>query len=151
MIDELSTLKDSFRKLELPAGLLQAYRQPPADPARCVFALTTQTISADLRTMVTPCQLGGEPDCRQCGCVAAAAMEAVSRHRLPIGIRAGAIFRISRALGLYLKTFRDAGPTQFNPRWEGALRTGASLPARNPIAHPGRRHSLERDAPKMRA
>jgi sulfatase maturation enzyme AslB (radical SAM superfamily) len=107
VINELFVLKDAFTKLELPSGLLQAYRQPPAHPGRCVFARTTQTISADLRTVVTPCQLGGKPDCRQCGCIAAAAMEAVNRHRLPIGIRTGAIYDTSRALGLKLKALRS--------------------------------------------
>jgi hypothetical protein len=107
-IDELSALQDVFHKLELPRGLLQAYRQPPSGPGRCVFSQTTQTISADLKTIVTPCQLGGEPDCRQCGCIASAAMEAVRRHRLPIGIRTGIIYDISRAVGLRLKAMRDA-------------------------------------------
>ena len=109
VINELSLLKDEFHKLELPAGLLEAYRRPPSSPSRCVFALTTQTISTDLRTVVTPCQLGGQPDCRQCGCIASAAMEAVSRHRLPFGIRTGAVFNISRAVGLRLKTLRGGG------------------------------------------
>jgi hypothetical protein len=54
VIVELSALKDAFRKLELPTALLKAYRRPPLDPGRCVFALTTQTISVDLRTVVTP-------------------------------------------------------------------------------------------------
>jgi organic radical activating enzyme len=108
VIGELSALKDLYPKLELPAALLQAYRCPPAGPGRCVFALTTRTVSADLTTVVTPCQLGGNPDCRQCGCIASAAMEAVSRHRLPLGIRTGAIYEVSRAIGLYLNALRGA-------------------------------------------
>jgi sulfatase maturation enzyme AslB (radical SAM superfamily) len=106
VIDELASLAGEFPKLELPPGLLQVYREPPPSPRRCVFALTTQTISADLRTRVTPCQLGGSPDCHQCGCIAAAGLEAVSRHRLPGGIRTGMIFNLSRALGLQLKELR---------------------------------------------
>jgi sulfatase maturation enzyme AslB (radical SAM superfamily) len=82
VIDELSLLKDRFRKLELPPGALGAYRRPPADPTCCVFARTTQTFSADLSSRMTPCQLGGRPDCHQCGCIAAAGLEAVSRHLL---------------------------------------------------------------------
>jgi len=107
VIRELSLLKDVFAKLELPAGLLQAYRKPPNHPGLCVFARTTQTISADLSTTIKPCQLGGKPDCSQCGCIAAAAMEAVNRHRLPIGIRTGVIYDLSRALGLKLKALRS--------------------------------------------
>lgn len=107
VIDELAVLKDSCRKLELPEGLLQAYRRPPSDPGRCVFALTTHTVSADLETVVTPCQFGGEPDCRQCGCIASAALEAVNRHRLPLGIRTGAIYDVSRAVGRRIQAVRD--------------------------------------------
>ncbi len=116
VISELAVLKDSFPKLELPTSLLQAYRQPPADPNRCMFALTTQTISVDLKTKVTPCQIGGKPDCRQCGCVAAAAMEAVNRHRLPIGLRTGAIYGVSRALGFCLRGWREAQSSLLLPR-----------------------------------
>ena len=109
VIDELSVIRQSFHKLELPPSLLQSYKHPPADPSRCVFAQTTQTISVDFRTKVTPCQLGGMPDCSQCGCIAAAAMEAVNRHRLPIGLRAGSIYGISREFGLYLRRLIDSG------------------------------------------
>ncbi len=116
VIDELSFYGDQFCKLDLPASVLHAFRRPPSDPADCVFAQTTQTISADLRTRVTPCQLGGRPDCGQCGCIAAAGLEAVSRHRLPIGIRAGTIFSLSRALGLRLKKLRSIGFTQSLPQ-----------------------------------
>ncbi len=104
VIDELSQLRNEFPKLELPNGLLTAYRTPPSSPGRCVFALTTQTISADLKTVVKPCQLGGRPDCAQCGCIAAAALEAVNRHRLPLGIRTGTIYEISRGLGLWFRS-----------------------------------------------
>ena len=110
VIDDLAVLRDAFPKLELPHGLLQAYRQPPLHPDRCVFASTTQTISADLKTPVTPCQLGGKPDCRQCGCIAAAAMEAVNRHRLPIGVHTGAIYEVSRTLGRRLKDLHGINP-----------------------------------------
>ena len=108
VIDELFLLKDSFRKLELPPGLLQAYKHPPSHPGHCVFAQTTQTISVDLKTRVTPCQLGGTPDCSRCGCIAAAAMEAINQHRLPFGLKAGTIYGISRELGLYIKGLINA-------------------------------------------
>ncbi len=124
VIEELSVLRKMFPKLELPPGLLQALRKPPSHPSRCVFALTTHTISADLETVVTPCQLGGNPDCKQCGCIASAAMEAVSRHRLPIGIRAGAIYFASRAVGLRLKALQgfnfDSEDSRMDPAPRGS-------------------------------
>ena len=34
---------------------------PPSNPSECIFARTTETISADLTTQITPCQFGGTP------------------------------------------------------------------------------------------
>ena len=34
------------------------------------FAQATACVSADLRTPITPCQFGGQPDCSSCGCMA---------------------------------------------------------------------------------
>lgn len=111
LIDELLWLRTQFPKLELPPSVLNAYKRPPSNPSRCIFALTTQTISADLKTGVRPCQLGGKPDCQQCGCVAAAALEAVGRYRLPIGVRTGTVFKLSRTLGLKWRNLRTASST----------------------------------------
>ncbi len=147
VIGELSALKDIFPKLELPTGMLQAFRQPPSDPGRCVFALTTQSISADLETVVTPCQLGGKPDCRQCGCIASAAMEAVSRHRLPIGISAGAIYCVSRSVGLRLKALRGADFTlDDRDSWMEPGRRSTTLRQTRPISrHQASREEQERE------
>jgi MoaA/NifB/PqqE/SkfB family radical SAM enzyme len=144
VIVELSALKDAFRKLELPTALLKAYRRPPLDPGRCVFALTTQTISVDLRTVVTPCQLGGTPDCHQCGCIASAAMEAVSRHRLPIGLQTGTVYNLSRALGIRLKTLRDPDFTTFPLRSANAIHSSTRHTAQDAIPGVGQ-------APEIRA
>lgn len=127
VIDDLSTLKNLCRKLELPEGLLQAYRQPPNEPDKCVFALTTRTVSADLKTAVTPCQLGGDPDCRQCGCIASAALEAVNRHRLPLGIRTGVIYKISRIVGHGVQKQREVRLSGRPRRRAGVDAGGAHL------------------------
>jgi organic radical activating enzyme len=106
IIAELDQLRRGYPKLELPSGMLSAFRNPPSSPDRCVFALSTRTISADLETVVKPCQLGGNPDCSQCGCIAAAGMEAVNQHRLIWGIRTGAIYDVSRKWGLMMRRIR---------------------------------------------
>ncbi len=126
VIDELGALNDSFGKLELPGSVLDGYRHPPRNPGRCVFALTTRTLSADLRTAVEPCQLGGSPDCAQCGCIAAAAMEAVRRHRLPLGLRTGTIYDLSRKAGSWVRALRrpDA-PPPLARRPAATVRTGS--------------------------
>jgi sulfatase maturation enzyme AslB (radical SAM superfamily) len=99
VIEELRRIRTRFPKLQLPDGMLDMYRTPPTSPDRCVFAQTTACISADLQQRITPCQYGGNPDCANCGCVASAGMEAIARHRLPGGIRVGAIFNASLRIG----------------------------------------------------
>jgi hypothetical protein len=79
--------------------ILQAYTEPPASPDDCLFARTTTTISADLKTKITPCQFGGAPDCSNCGCLASAGLAAVGRYRLLGVIPIESIFGTSVAIG----------------------------------------------------
>ncbi|HSL22246.1 MAG TPA: radical SAM protein [Vicinamibacterales bacterium] len=108
VVAELHRLRPLFAKLDLPEGLIRAYAAPPAEPATCTFARTTACYSADLATHVTPCQLGGRPDCANCGCVASAALEAVAQHRLPGSIRVGSIFEWSMRVGTVVNRARHA-------------------------------------------
>jgi MoaA/NifB/PqqE/SkfB family radical SAM enzyme len=106
VVEELMRLRPLFPKLDLPRGLLQAYLAPPTEPAKCTFARTTTCYSADLTSHVTPCQLGGRPDCGNCGCVASAALEAVAQHHLPGNIRVGAIYEASLRIGAAMNRLR---------------------------------------------
>lgn len=106
-IDTLLRLRREFPKLEMPEGLLAVYRVPPQTPHSCMFARTTRTIAADLERIISPCQLGGTPDCSQCGCFASAALGAVDRHRLLPGLRVGMIYSLSYRLGQWLKRVRS--------------------------------------------
>jgi len=81
-IAEMMLLRKAFPKLDMPEGMIRQFSAPPRQPGECVFALTTQTISADLKTRVVPCQFGGDPDCSSCGCVASMALGAVAAHKL---------------------------------------------------------------------
>jgi len=99
VVRDLLELRARYPKLDLPEGLLRVYLDPPDSPDDCVFAGTTETISADLVTRVTPCQFGGDPDCSECGCIASAGLKAVARHRLPGGLRVGAIYERSLKIG----------------------------------------------------
>ena len=99
VVDDLLRLRTIYPKLRMPKGMIEAYVAPPHSPRECVFALTTACVSADLETRITPCQFGGNPDCANCGCIASAALAAVARHRLPGGIRVGAIFERSFHIG----------------------------------------------------
>ena len=95
VIEELRRLRPIAPKLEMYDGALEAYTRPPASPAECAFARTTECLSADLTRRIVPCQFGGNPDCANCGCIASASLEAIARHRLPGGIPVRAIFDAS--------------------------------------------------------
>lgn len=82
VIQELRRLKPAFSKIYLPDPVLDVYLLPPANPSECLFARTTNCISADLRTLIEPCQLGGTPLCSECGCFASAGLAAVGRYRV---------------------------------------------------------------------
>jgi MoaA/NifB/PqqE/SkfB family radical SAM enzyme len=114
VVAELMRLRPLFPKLDVREGLLRAYLAPPTEPSKCTFARTTACYSADLSSHVTPCQLGGRPDCENCGCVASAALEAVAQHRLPGNIRVGAIYEASLKIGAAVHRLRrgsaDPGP-----------------------------------------
>jgi sulfatase maturation enzyme AslB (radical SAM superfamily) len=108
LIAEIRRLRSAFSKLNAPEGMLQAYAQPPNNPADCVFAQTTACFSSDLERRITPCQFGGNPDCRNCGCVASAGLEAVARHRLGGGVSLGSLFHASRAVGRTVARVRQS-------------------------------------------
>lgn len=98
-ISEMLSLRTRFPKLDMPEGMIRQFASPPSSPAECVFALTTQTLSADLKTKITPCQFGGQPDCESCGCIASMGLAAVAAHKLGGLIPVGTIFRASVKIG----------------------------------------------------
>ncbi len=100
-IVDMLTLREQFSKLDMPNGLIRQFAAPPSSPAECVFALTTQTLSADLKTKIVPCQFGGNPDCGSCGCVASMGLAAVAAHKLAGVIPVGAIFNASIKIGRF--------------------------------------------------
>jgi hypothetical protein len=59
---ELLALRKVYPKLDMAPELIQQFAKPPQSPDDCIFAQTTATVSADLRTKITPCQFGGTPD-----------------------------------------------------------------------------------------
>src|SRR5229473_5026115 len=96
VVAALMSLRRRYPKMSMPEALIKQYVAPPEDPDDCVFAQTTTCVSADFEHRITPCQFGGNPDCSQCGCIASAGLAAVAAHRLPGGLRVGAIFGASR-------------------------------------------------------
>ena len=98
-IAEMTELQKNFPKLDMPEGMIRQFATPPKSPKDCTFALTTQTLSADLTTKIVPCQFGGNPDCGSCGCIASMGLAAVAAHKLGGIIPVGAIFRASIKVG----------------------------------------------------
>jgi hypothetical protein len=119
-IADMLALRNEFPKLDMPAALIRQFASPPRSPQDCVFALTTQVISADLKTKVLPCQFGGNPDCASCGCVASMGLAAIAEHKLGGIIPVGAIFKASVRIGQIGRSpsERTAAPTAA----EGVLR-----------------------------
>jgi MoaA/NifB/PqqE/SkfB family radical SAM enzyme len=113
VVDQLMSLRKLYPKLDMPPELIQQFTQPPQSPDDCIFAQTTATISADLRTKITPCQFGGTPDCSQCGCIASMGLAAIADHKI------GGILRV--------KPIFDASI------WLGKRRTGTTIPAVKPV------------------
>jgi MoaA/NifB/PqqE/SkfB family radical SAM enzyme len=105
-IANLRQLRLKYPTLDMSDALIREMNSPPKDPQECIFARTTETISADLRTAITPCQFGGNPDCERCGCIASMGLAAVGHHRVLGRLTAGNIFMVSDRLGKNWLNFR---------------------------------------------
>jgi sulfatase maturation enzyme AslB (radical SAM superfamily) len=119
-IADMLALRKEFPKLDMPEGMILQFASPPNSPRDCVFALTTQVLSADLKTKIVPCQFGGNPDCASCGCVASMGLAAIAEHRVGGIIPVGAIFKASVRIGKVGRALSE--PTAARPAVEEALR-----------------------------
>lgn len=106
VIEELRQLRPGYPILDMSERVLREFLHPPQSPAECIFAQTTRVISADLKTRVTPCQFGGNPDCSQCGCMASMGLAAVG-HLEVGGIPLGKIYTASERIGSGIGKLRE--------------------------------------------
>lgn len=107
-IEELRELRLQYPLLDMNELVLNEFLEPPQSPEDCIFARSTQTVSADLKTRITPCQFGGKPDCSQCGCLASMGLAAVGHHSLGAGITLGKLFNVSQRIGDSIGRLRNA-------------------------------------------
>jgi MoaA/NifB/PqqE/SkfB family radical SAM enzyme len=107
-VEELRRMRVLYPKLDMPEGLIKEFLHPPVSPQACIFAQTTHTISADLKSRVTPCQFGGNPDCSQCGCVASMGLAAVGNYKLGLGVTAGQVYRASTSVSKAVRKWKRA-------------------------------------------
>jgi MoaA/NifB/PqqE/SkfB family radical SAM enzyme len=105
-IADLRQLRLKYSKLDMHEAVIQELASPPRNPEECIFARTTEIISADLRTQVAPCQFGGDPDCTQCGCIASMGLAAVGHYRVAGRLTAGQIFMASDRFGKQWKSLQ---------------------------------------------
>jgi MoaA/NifB/PqqE/SkfB family radical SAM enzyme len=115
-VQELLRLRTLYPKLDNHERAIREFLRPPASPHECIFAQTTEILSADLKTRVTPCQFGGKPDCSQCGCVASMGLAAVGHHKLGGLINVGAIYWASLKFGKVAGKLTNRMPRRLRPQ-----------------------------------
>ena len=106
VMNELRRLRPLFPKLDMHDVVIAEIASPPSSPKECIFARTTETISADLTTQITPCQFGGDPDCSQCGCIASMGLAAVGHYKVMGNLTAEHLFMASARIGNAWKHIR---------------------------------------------
>ncbi len=99
VVDLLPQVAARWSKVYLSRGVLEGYIRPPKSPAECIFAQTTTCISADLESLITPCQFGGKPVCQECGCMASSGLVAIGRYTIAGLVPLSALFTASRKIG----------------------------------------------------
>jgi MoaA/NifB/PqqE/SkfB family radical SAM enzyme len=108
VIADLRQLRAKYPVLDMPDIVIDEIAAPPKNPSECIFARTTKTISADLKTQITPCQFGGNPDCEQCGCIASMGLAAVGHYKLFGPLTAGHVFMTSDRLGKSWRRLKES-------------------------------------------
>jgi sulfatase maturation enzyme AslB (radical SAM superfamily) len=107
LVSEITSLQDGEAKLrDMIPSVVRGYLHPPPNPEQCVFARTTDCLSADLTKPITPCQYGGNPDCSQCGCMASVGLAALADYRLAGVLPLRTIFNGSLAVGRQVRRRR---------------------------------------------
>jgi MoaA/NifB/PqqE/SkfB family radical SAM enzyme len=107
VVEQLLELRKIYPKLEMPEGVIEGFLHPPASPNECIFAKTTSSITADLKTRVEPCQFGGNPDCSQCGCMASVGLHNIGKYRLAGAISVAWLFHTSHRVGATVAEMRQ--------------------------------------------
>jgi hypothetical protein len=108
-IDRIAALRSAYPNVYAPDVVLAGYRRPPSSPSEGIFAQTTNCLSADLSTPIMPCQIGGRPECSECGCIAGAGLASIGKFRLAGILKVSHIFAASRRIG---ERFRGDGRQQ---------------------------------------
>lgn len=98
VVEELVRLAPDYAKLDMSPAILREFLHPPSRPEDCVFSRVTETLSADLKTRIAPCQFGGDPDCSQCGCIPSMILNRMG-HKAVAGLSANSVIKASAIVG----------------------------------------------------
>lgn len=95
----LTDLRGVFPKINFTNEMREGFINPPRSPDECVFAQVTHCVSADLKTRITPCQLGGRPVCSECGCLASAGLTGIGQYKVGGVVSISNLLTVSQAIG----------------------------------------------------
>lgn len=107
LVEELAGLAASYPKLDMNGEILREFLHPPSRPEECMFARITETVSADLKTRIAPCQFGGDPDCSQCGCFPSMVLARMGHKATIAGLTASSILKVSAIVGAHAARIRS--------------------------------------------
>lgn len=108
VVRELLRLLPLYTKLDMRPQTIREFLNPPVSPDDCIFARSTHVVSADLKTVVHPCQLGGNPDCSKCGCIASMGLADLGHRKLFDFVELGAVMKASEKIGRVIAGLRTA-------------------------------------------
>ena len=128
VVAEMTALFKQEPKLhDMIPSVVQGYLTPPQNPDECIFAKTTDCLSADLKRKIVPCQYGGDPDCTQCGCMASVGLGAVGDYKLGGLLSLRTIFNNSIRVGGVVRKLRGEPNGHHAVPHAAAASDGASL------------------------
>jgi hypothetical protein len=115
---QMPHLKERYPKFLMNEGIARAFLKPPQTPHQCLFSKMSTNYSADLKTRVDPCVLGGAPDCAQCGCAASVGLHWVKSVRLAGRLKIDHVIRASMAIGRVAARLRreEIAPARWQPQ-----------------------------------
>lgn len=104
----LAAMHRRYPKLLMSDEIAAAYLHPPPAPDRCLFAHISRSYTSDLASEVSPCVIGGDPDCRQCGCAIAMALHGIKAHRIRGPLRVGHLIAVTTGIARAVNAVRPA-------------------------------------------
>jgi organic radical activating enzyme len=107
-INSIAAMRAAYPKVHAPGPVLEGMRHPPASPSECIFSQITKCVAPDLSSPILPCQIGGRPECTECGCMAAAGFACIGNYRLGGLLKLSDIFAVSQNLGQRLSKRRSS-------------------------------------------